>query len=901
MKKFYLFTIIIALLGISQVWANEAESANNSSDIVGGNLVISDKHVTFTLDGANDFGTGDKGYKLGNFGKGSYEYTLTWEPTGENYSISVSKISFWAKAYNWYVGNASSAKVRLADDDEVNIGEASLTNSDGDWAKLSKSSNFASGVKIVFRSTNPSFDFYLRYLKIEYTITPTVVPSVAVSDPQEVNVTIDLENKQTVNLKSLFAMPTGVPSDFAFGYEVSDGTVDGDNFFATVAGTYTVNAKIAAEPNCHEASALSEEAVTINVNRLNPTLTLTTNEAAVQVEKTLDLSALVVAHVGHALEYTVTSANKDKASLEGAMFSATEAGVYTVLIKSPQGDQYNETSQVVTVTVNAKPTPSFVRNFTQEEADAMLVEGTIENAFTLTNVSGDENLEITVVTKTISEIKKGDEVLSYDPESNTITALNAGTATIQFVQTETEEIGPASSEVFTFTVSKRDNTLYVKGEANYAGTICPDVVLENVVFTADNEDYENSPIGWSVFSGAEYAVFNEEAKTVTANYQIGTAIWTISQPENYKYNAGAGAFSVSVAYAAEEGEIFAYESGDNGGEGWNLGDFGEKWFDIDGTPLKVYFTAYTTELGDGWFETHAYVQPRQYYNNEWKDAGSKIEGSLATSFAETGNHDRDLNSGAKAITFTSGGKGTKYVSNVKVSCTSYLNVANITIDKQADETSVLVPETEGKATLVVRYGIANGGTLKLQCNNPDFKFTNEKLAANTTVIEIGGEEHKTGVIEIPVYYTATAPGNVNAEILVYNGVYNQTATITASVSKFTPVIINAPQAADIKIGQKLSDSELYGGEASVEGTFAWADDTIEPDSVKVHTYKVIFTPTDTENYNTVEIDVEVKVTGTETAVDNTASEVKATKILRNGQVLILRDGKVYNLNGQEVR
>lgn len=38
-----------------------------------------------------------------------------------------------------------------------------------------------------------------------------------------------------------------------------------------------------------------------------------------------------------------------------------------------------------------------------------------------------------------------------------------------------------------------------------------------------------------------------------------------------------------------------------------------------------------------------------------------------------------------------------------------------------------------------------------------------------------------------------------------------------------------------------------------------------------------------------------------TAIDNTNADAKATKILRNGQVLILRDGKTYNTLGVEVK
>ena len=41
--------------------------------------------------------------------------------------------------------------------------------------------------------------------------------------------------------------------------------------------------------------------------------------------------------------------------------------------------------------------------------------------------------------------------------------------------------------------------------------------------------------------------------------------------------------------------------------------------------------------------------------------------------------------------------------------------------------------------------------------------------------------------------------------------------------------------------------------------------------------------------------------GVHAGIDNTAVEQKITKILRNGEVLILRDGKTYTIQGVEVR
>lgn len=47
--------------------------------------------------------------------------------------------------------------------------------------------------------------------------------------------------------------------------------------------------------------------------------------------------------------------------------------------------------------------------------------------------------------------------------------------------------------------------------------------------------------------------------------------------------------------------------------------------------------------------------------------------------------------------------------------------------------------------------------------------------------------------------------------------------------------------------------------------------------------------------------VSLTVEGDETAVDQVSNEAKATKLIRNGQVLFVRDGKTFNALGAEVK
>lgn len=82
------------------------------------------------------------------------------------------------------------------------------------------------------------------------------------------------------------------------------------------------------------------------------------------------------------------------------------------------------------------------------------------------------------------------------------------------------------------------------------------------------------------------------------------------------------------------------------------------------------------------------------------------------------------------------------------------------------------------------------------------------------------------------------------------------SAVSVSIGKANPVT-TWPTASSITYGQSLSESTL-SGEQAVDGTFAWKDGSVNPASGS-HAYTVIFTPTDTANYNSVEQSVTVQV------------------------------------------
>lgn len=73
-----------------------------------------------------------------------------------------------------------------------------------------------------------------------------------------------------------------------------------------------------------------------------------------------------------------------------------------------------------------------------------------------------------------------------------------------------------------------------------------------------------------------------------------------------------------------------------------------------------------------------------------------------------------------------------------------------------------------------------------------------------------------------------------------------------------PTIVTYPTASPISYGQKLGESVLSGGEASVSGSFSWADEEALLEAGEYH-QTVLFTPDDQVSYKNIEIPVVVLV------------------------------------------
>lgn len=152
------------------------------------------------------------------------------------------------------------------------------------------------------------------------------------------------------------------------------------------------------------------------------------------------------------------------------------------------------------------------------------------------------------------------------------------------------------------------------------------------------------------------------------------------------------------------------------------------------------------------------------------------------------------------------------------------------------------------------------------------KILNEASISGGAVIGVSGEnitgtwswadDSTVPVVDVTDYDVVFTPDDQKH----YNSIRGtiQVNVLTANVN-----IADLPTASAITYGDSLAKSVLYGETAyfdginkvEIFGTFAWKDDSLKPfvsDSDKT-LYTVVFTPADSVNYNTAEIEITVNV------------------------------------------
>ena len=573
-----------------------------------------------------------------------------------------------------------------------------------------------------------------------------------------------------------------------------------------------------------------------------------------------------------------------------------------------------------------------------------------EIAFADIYTATNEEVEVTITSSDENVLKV---------EAGKLVAVGAGTAEITVAQAENDK-WTALSATQSVTVSKHANTIVwsFAGEETLNKTLSYDETV-SVAYSSGNSDVENSPISITQTAGEDIATYNKEQNTITASYHNGTATWTVSQPEDRKYLAAEATITITVAertpacYAVEDADThnIGLWSNSNGIE-YILNGVGEilsidVWkenaatqsviiygYDNNGNESQIakydvssLSTSATTKTVDiaetitkikiqagGTLDKHfrnLYITRKQVLTPSVSTLtlpDCELEGQTTAAFALTWSSCADeiriVSNNPKfvvdkTIIPTDGGAGTtdiqvSYSSNElgteEAVLTLYTPYQQITLPVSVatiKKTQAIVWENELE-TLAV-----NSGAVEL-------------TASAEGAIEYSSSDDETAYIEgntlhILKYGSITITATA-AETEVYqSAVLSKTIEITPLV----PEITTLPTVGTLQVGQTLHESALFGGVATTDGAFAWADDTdTETAYTEAGQYTVYaqFVPANLDWYTVVSpIELTLIVQATPSALEQTDAEALPRKIVRNGQVYILRNNHWYTISGMLLR
>ena len=464
------------------------------------------------------------------------------------------------------------------------------------------------------------------------------------------------------------------------------------------------------------------------------------------------------------------------------------------------------TSDTYTITVS-----KIANTLTADATHSMKVDETWNNVYSNKNSDGTITTESTDASIAYFDVANN-RILAPNSESK---SFNSEEVTITISQAATYKY-TAAEKTIKVTVNKWDNHISINNSQDSYQTSCFMDGYAQITLTATNTDYSGSPITATQTAGNSIAVMNNEQTQVTSNYNLGTATWSLSQPENYKYKAANATFTVNVGFAPRE-KCLTLEITDEvvlEGRGKN-----PKEYDIT-LGKDLTFKAKRSATGIGTLMIDIYVG-NQWINIFDKNPGKVVETIIGIeSEVDYDTYSvQNIDSTATKIKFYTSSLADykKYYKDVEITRRSYLNASDFTINTQSDNTTLVYPGDKGTGSFQVGYSLANGGDLKIACDNS--KFTLDK----TTQSDV---DCNSGSFTVNVTYTSQTAGTDYAHVVIYNNVYRKEITVTGITQKHQQTLNWKPNFDQMSLGQEVSDAA-----SSSHGAVTYTSDN--PDVIRI--------------------------------------------------------------------
>ena len=550
------------------------------------------------------------------------------------------------------------------------------------------------------------------------------------------------------------------------GFSVTKGAGDYFSWERTNTSTITITALAAGTTTLTLTQPGDGVFLDGNSSTYNITVTKHPNTFAVAAEskemKVDDEWNNVVTNTGN--NNTQVSYSKEGVAIYDATNNkiiAQAEGLTTITFTQAATNSYTGVTKTIDVAVSKIANTLSVSLPTQE----------VEVGGTISLDVANRNNTSTAITATItdqhqtSSVNNGSGVISFDPATNKITALNAGTAKIKFSQPATTKYtGYEGSTTYNITVSKISNWITIRLNGEQQNSM-------NVAHGA------NVPITYTSNSDGAYHVGLDQGSdaiaTINANSIVvgntdGTNIWTISQDETYMYEAASTTVRIKVNSIVKV-DSYLHTSLTDGNHSWYTGIGDDYEVTVDYIPSELRFKAWYTNA-TGVNESVTVV---------WKDAQGNQLGSQKFNLNRDKNEIHyvyNLPEQARKFSFSATGSYSQYLSDVYVVRKTYINASS-------DITNLgsVYTDNTASATLTVEWGSSNGGDISIESNNTHFSASPSSIT---------GTENSNGTRNVTITYTPD-PEYLDPEeatITVSDLFHSQTISLSASAQKYATTI-----------------------------------------------------------------------------------------------------------------
>ena len=521
-------------------------------------------------------------------------------------------------------------------------------------------------------------------------------------------------------------------------------------------------------------------------------------------------------------------------------FVPTNAGTYYVKATVAGNENYSGLEDIV--------------EFTVKKAESSI---SFKEGFTLNKTYDGKAV---VIDKKDLETKgsTGNIVFTYEEKiDDTWTVLEnaptkAGTYRVTATLNEDANHNSSTSKALEFVIEKADTVLEFSTD-NMNKTYDTEAVSEPTIKKTGNSNevvftwYKKDGNDWKELSSAPVGA---------GNYKV---VASVEADDNYNAASVEMEFTISQATNAWTSELFI--------KGWTFGEqsnaptatskYGTVTFTYSDSKDGTYTDTVPTDAGT--YYVKATVTGNENYTGlesiqsfEIKKANSSIVITISSLDKEydgntVNSPDVEKSGSTKDVTFTwyqEDGKDWKELSSAPVHAGNYKVIASVEADNNYNGATAELEFTISQT--------ANGWAEELSIEGWTY---GEQSNAPTATSKYGAvtftySDTKDGayIDAVPTnagtyYVKATVAGNEN-----YTGLEE---IMSFEISKSVPEY-SVPTDLTIEQGNLLSTVKLPKG-------FTWKDETQKADKLGKQTFKVIYTPEDTKNYQTVETDIEVNV------------------------------------------